>query len=615
MLTKFILPMLTAASLLLGGCSTSTLNSEAETSSLKGVYDTKYYLQLVPVGDLDAYKFETCLVGSLDSCVGALKTNTGEDLLLTIKTLTELSLTEWEKIALLKNHEEYLAYQESLNRRGADIALAAGVSSGVVIGGGAVTIGAKEVTVEMADRAVRVAAEAREAKENVIRKAGEELGASEKITAHLADMSGLQAKVKADQSALQLLQKEKAVEVDKLERLLNELTKFRGGGVIKGKAVDNKTQLASEGKASIMKKLQAAGLSIDEAPKALITAGELGERTTLISDKFLKFVAEEDGAELSAEFYQDVVKSFGVKPNQLSSDLYKKWMSRGGKITEIFESEYFLTKIFEYNRIENALSGTAEAAGGVVRLAPENIDELAHAFEAGDFGFFKNSQEFVESLGHSPRAVGLYGQLGGVDEIMVFHYEETMESLITKAENRIANLDDQMKTLTKGIDQNLEKIVGNVDSIKGGVYALGSKKFQEATKLVEEADKLVRHTKWLRKLAPPAVMVVTAATVFGVGYVVAKDHVRAHADVQDVLAQHDELSTLVTYGSPLLSVEDTYNELVSSVETVLLNFAKWQVLLASSSSESSIVVEKICLPKVSSVEDGLTEADCHALAM
>ena len=198
---------------------------------------------------------------------------------------------------------------------------------------------------------------------------------------------------------------------------------------------------------------------------------------------------------------------------------------------------------------------------------------------------------------------------------MMFHYEETMESLITKAENRIANLDDQMKTLTKGIDQNLEKIVGNVDSIKGGVYALGSKKFQEATKLVEEADKLVRHTKWLRKLAPPAVMVVTAATVFGVGYVVAKDHVRAHADVQDVLAQHDELSTLVTYGSPLFSVEDTYNELVSSVETVLLNFAKWQVLLASSSSESSIVVEKICLPKVSSVEDGLTEADCHALAM
>lgn len=318
MIKNFLLPVFAATSLVLVGCGTSALNKEAgeSSSSLKGVYDGQYYLQLQPAGDTDVYKFEICLMGSLNSqenlagnCVGALKTSTGEDLLLTMKTLSELSLTESEKITLLKNHEEYLAYEQSLKRRVGDAAEALGMSSGIGIGGGIVTIASKNFTNEMAERAVSIAAEIREAKQNA----------------------------------------------------------------------------------------------------------------------------------------------------------------------------------------QNPLQKANAAA------------------------------------------------------------------------------------------------------------------------LIDEAERIVKLTKQAKKLLPPTFMLATAAAVFGVGYLFAKDHISAHVNVQDVLAQHDELSTLIRYGSPLLSVEDTMNESISSVETVLLNFAKWQALVSSYSSDSNVVVEKICLPKASSIQGGSLEADCHTI--
>lgn len=617
---NYLLFVVAAASILLGGCSTSSLlNSEAQESSLKGVSDAKYYLQLRPVEDVRAYKFEICLTDSqgrgddiAGDCVGAIKTNTGDDLLLPIQTISKLSLTESEKTTLLKNHEEYLAYQQSLQSRGHDVAKAAGISAGIIFGGSAVTLATKQIADEMAQRAVGLADSAREGKEEYIRKAAEKAGASDYIQGHLGELKGLLVKVKGEQNALQVLQQEKVVESGRLQSLLDELTEFRGGGVINGKEIDVQTQLASESMASGIKKLQAAGLSIYEFPKGLVTAQELGNRTTLISDKFLKFVAEEVGDKYGDALTDEFL--LGLQPEKFSRDLYEKWISYGGKITEIFESEFYLTKIFEYNKIENALSDTAESAGGGVRLGPENIDELAYAFESGDFRFFKDSQEFVDSAGRSPKAVALYDHLMDVDTVMAFHYEESMEGLIKEAKNNIASFDDRMKTITKSIDLNLDKILGHVSTVRGTIRAsIGGKKFQEATNLVERADKLAKETKWGQKILPPVMIVATVAAMLGVGYVFAKDHVTAYANVQDVLDQHDELSTLVSYGSALLSVDDTINESVSSVETVLLNFAKWLTLVSSYSSESNIVVEKICLPKASSFEDVSPEAECQTI--
>ena len=685
MMKSFLLPILAAASIVLGGCSNSALN-EAQESSLKGVYDAKYYLQLRPVGDLDAYKFEICLVDNLDShCVGALKTNAGDDLLLTIKTLSELSLAESEKIALLKNHEEYLVYQESLRRRGSDAALAAGIASSIVIGGGAVTIASKEVADDMAKRTAELAVELQEAKAEYIRKVGDK--AAENMKPHLLDIQNLLEQVKSDQNAMKALGEQSVAEARKLKGLQDallagpdadgiivryaselqvlqdeltgfkfsqtdivdnvgslwvvenelgkgklilmedlakgRLTKIDNGGSLwvvenelgKGKLI----QMEDLAKAhpthvQITEKLKAAGLGIDGAPKALITAGELGNRTTLLSSKFLKFVAEGIGTVYTEEWHQGLAKALGLQPEKFSLRLYDRWMSHGGgKITEIFESEFFLTKIFEYNKIENALSDTAEAAGDAVRLAPENIDELAHAFEAGDFSFFKNAQEFVDTLGRSPKAMTLYRALKDVDKTRLLQYEAIMKILIKKSQNKLVSFDDQIKTITKSIDDSLGKIVGNIGVVKGKIGAIGDKNFQKIAELIERTDRLVKHTTRGKKFIPPTLMLATAAAVFGVGYVFAKDHVTAHTEVQDVLGQYDELSTLIRYGSPLLSVDDNYNESVSSVETVLLNFAKWQALVSSYSSDSSIVVEQICLPKVSSMEAGVLKAECQTL--
>ena len=358
MLKNVLCPMMASAAVLLGGCGASALstaNHSSGESSLKGVYDTKYYLQLKPehwtqdedslecvfnsqskpVGDLCIYKFEICLVASLGSCVGALKTNTGDDLLLNIKTLSELSLTESEKTTLLKNREEYLAYQQSLKRRTSDIVKAVGISSGVVIGGGGATLATKKITKESADMAVRVS----------------------------------------------------------------------------------------------------------------------------------------------------------TKVNETQQKVLNGWQ----------QAKY---------------------------LALEGIHELS-----------------------------------------------------------------------------------------GKEYAQYAWQRDKATDLVARVNSAVRQAKRNAKFYPPAIMLATAVLVLNVGYLFGKDHVKAHANVQDVLAEHDELSTLINYGSPLLSVEYTYNEPVSSVETVLLNFAKWQALVSSYSSDSSIVVEKICLPKVTVTSSSASlEEDCHTLS-
>ena len=450
MLKNVLCPMMASAALLLGGCGASAFSDSDHSSgesSLKGVYDAEYYLQLRPEGDLGAYKFEICLMGSLNNqenlagdCVGALKTNTGDDLLLTIKDLSELSLTESEKIALLKNREEYLVYEQSLKRRGSDAVTAVGLSTGIVIGGGAATVASQQITGGMADRAVKIAAEALEVKEELIRKAGKKASGSESMIANI--------------------------------------------------------------NALLMDFEEMDGLLLD------------------------KLTAEADDI-------LDTYKSINGLLDKVTADLIA---------------------------LDSLKQRKAEAVGK------------------------------LESLLN----------------------EDAMESLIRKAENNIANLEGQMSIVTKSIDQNLKKVNGNVDVLK---VVVGSKKLQEATKLVDKADKMVRWAKQARKFNPPALMLATAAAVFGVGYVFAKDHVAAYADVQGVLVEHNELSTLLSYGSPLLSVADNFNESVSSVETVLLNFAKWQALVSSYSSDSSVVVDKICLPKASSAEGGVTEADCHTLDM
>lgn len=608
-MTKIQLIVFAGVSIALAGCSTSARDHESQENSLKGVYDSKYSLQLKPADERGHYRFEICLKKRdgtpTKSCVSALRTQTGDDFTLTIKNISEFSLTEYEKTALLKTHEEYLAYQQSLQQRHNDVVMALGVSSGITIGGAWAARTAHHVSQKHQKQAIQFVHKAQSDKTNYLKQSAKRTSTLE--TAWIMEIQDMLTQIKGDQDALKSLSKEKIHQANLLQGLQDELLSYRH----KNLSIHDKHLIGMEESqqsiTKLMTQFQAAGLRIDKAPQALISAQDLGGRTTLLSDKFLKFVLQDLGAESSEDLRRALGQSFGLQPTKINPHLYKKWIADGGQITEIFESDFLLSKIFEYNKIENALFNQTKVMNGPsTRLAPENIHELTQAFEANDFRFFHTSHEFVENLGRSPKAMTLYNELQDLNALIAVHYESTMNDLIEKSQNKIASIDDQAQIIGQRINQLYTDITNKVQ----GMQSSRKKEIHALNSMVTKANRMMNNAQITKKYAPTLVIVMTGAMIVGVIHFFTKEHVEARLNVQDILSQHNELNALISYGSPLLLVDDKVHESVSSVETILINFAKWQALVAP---ESSVVGHTICLPQPNTAQDGATEAMCKTI--
>ena len=619
--------LLAVISLCLGACNSSKESSiETESTTLKGVFDETYILRLTSISGFDAYKFEVCLSAGFgraqpNTCVGALKTNTGEDLLLTMDMIEGMYLTPEQKQHLLERHNEYDAYQQALSNTARNVAAGAGATGGIILGGTGGVYGLHRMKQGATQKLAEVQKSIADQQSKMsVSQAQRNVSDSDR----LEEIKKLITQTQDDQKTLTQLSEESASELAKLKGLEEELAKQKAV-VSKFDGIQVRLGLASLDEVSnsmvdITSKLKAAGLSVDTPPQALVSASELAGRKTLITDKFIAFVIEDVGGEFASEIREAMTVSpglnslairrllrrenigevmalsLGLNPDKIDPELFKRFQASGGKLDEIVDPA-FINKVFAYNKIENALLGK----GANQQFArPQNMEQLAKAFETGDFRFLKSSLEFVQSGGVSPTATSLFTKLQSYKAVMPQNklILTQLESQVKESLNTKMALDDKAKALEETIQKRLaqggEDLAGvsktrGAEFVRQGEEALG--------KLMKEADVLARKIK----IAPKGiagVVVAGVAAAAGVIGITTKTYLEPRQNVKGIMDQYDELEVLLGSSSPLFTSDPSYNAPVQSVEAILYNFAVWQSQEWIDTQDTGIVVREVCLPKI-----------------
>ena len=594
--------LLAVISLTLGACKTTGGFKETGQSSLQGIFDDSHILRLTSVGGFGGvYKFEICLSAGFgraqpNTCIGALKTNTGEDLLLTMDMIEGMYLSPEQKQHLLERHNEYDAYQQALSNTARNVGTGAGATGGIILGGSGGVYGLHRMKQGATQKLAEVQKSIADQQNKMsVSQAQRNVSDSDR----LEEIKKLISQTQDDQKTLTQLSEESAGELAKLKGLEEELAKQKAV-VSKFDGIQARLGLASldevgKSMVDITSKLKAAGLSVDTPPQALASASELAGRKTLITDKFIEFVIEDVGGEFTGEIREAMTASFGLNPDKIDPELFKRFQASGGKLDEIVDPA-FINKVFAYNKIENALLGK----GANQQFArPQNMEQLAKAFETGDFRFLKSSLEFVQSGGVSPTATSLYTKLQSYKAVMPQNklILTQLESQVKESLNRRVALDDKAKALEETIQKRLaqggEDLAGvsktrGAEFVRQGEEALG--------KLMKEADVLARKIK----IAPKGiagVVVAGVAAAAGVVGITTKTYLEPRQNVKGIMDQYDELEVLLGSSSPLFTSDPSYNAPVQSVEAILYNFAVWQSQEWIDTQDTGIVVREVCLPK------------------
>lgn len=607
-------------------------DQQPSQNSLKGVYDSKHVLRLVPTGNYGIFKFEVCQSGGYgralaDTCVDAFKTNVGETLLLTLEAVNNVALTDQQQSDLLGTHKEYLSYQNTLSQRSKLHKINAGGAGGVAIGGGAIGYNIYRRG-QIAQRKLPGAMEE-------LAKAHTQFSPAEVAKtqqARLDELTKLMEQTGANQVNLEKLMQESASELEKLKVIEAEIAKQKG--VLKGMdEVQAKLGLSSlsemAGEATLIKeKFVTLGMSSADAAKPLVSAAELGGRKTLLSSQFIDFVIQDLGLEKTDQVVE-AMNSFGYS-GKVDPALIQKWVAQGGQIDQIVEPQ-FLDKIFTFNKIENALLpqqavGVVDDGlkqGGQVAVTmksqfarPETLEQLTQAFNKGDFRFFTHTFEFIQAGGMSPTAAALHQKLEGFLKLLPQN-QMVLTQLNGEAKGiiaRRAQLAEQAGLLDERIAAELSTISDNSKSLMATHGAAGAKLREEAlTKLSKEADNLAGAIKFVPK-GIAAVVVTAAAAIGGITYVTSGKHLTAKSAAQPIIDRYDELQFLLKADSPLLTTDPIYNAPLAelSVKEVLKNFALWQAISLVDADSTGIVVTSICLPQTSALDNSVVE-DCTSI--
>lgn len=630
--------------LLMMGCKTSRSGGEVPNSSLSGIFDSQHVLRLAPVGYFGVYRFEVCLVevlnGSLsdsDHCVGALKTNSGEDLLLTLEIIEDMSLSEKDKARLQNTHSDYQAYQRSLANRGRDKTLMSAGSAGLVIGGGSLEY-----------KMYRDWKAARTSYPEVLKTIDDKVAAQHSHQSRsLVDQKRIKAlnemvgdMESAQESKMQIssqmdeeLAKLKGIE----EKIAQQKQKLNPYDIVRQKLAGASLDDISKESESIASRFRRAGLSLDLSPGSVAShPADLANRKTLLSDKFLDFLMDSIGLEKTSEM-KDFLISFGYNDQNLDLNLFKKWKDSGGTIREVIEPG-FLEDLFKYNRIENALlpqhptpvAMKSSKGGGflsrflpkgkkakVVAVAadslalPQNMAELTKAFEAGDYRFLKSAVNFIQSGGVPPTALALHQKYVGYQSILpqsklfLTQLEDEAKSTLQK----ISDLEQQVKTVDADLDRRFASLSQESDTLKVNRGAAADALDRKAIdQLKKQADNLMKTIKMGPK-AMAAVAVMVSSAVGGLLYITNASHIQAQEKAQPIIDHYDALQIVMHSSSALLSLDPSVNQLVSgiSVKDVVIGLAQWQAHAWVDSHDTGLVVTKICMPKMTSNGDKLLE--------
>lgn len=607
---------------------------ELSQNSLKGVYDSKYVLRLVPTGNYGIFKFEVCQSGGYgralaDTCVDAFKTNVGQTLLLTLESVSNIALTDQQQSDLLSTHEEYNNYQSTLSQRSKLHKINAGGAGAVAIGGGALGYNIY--------RRGRIAQQKLPGAMEELAKAHQAYNPAQIQKAQADRLEQLRVMLQntsSGQIGLEQLTQESAAELEKLKAIEAEIVKQKD--VLKGmEEVQAKLGLSSLSEMGdeatlIKQKFTTLGMTSADAAQPLVSAAELGGRKTLLSSQFIDFVIQDLGLEKTDQV-MDAMNSFGYASEKVDPGLIKKWLAQGGKIDQIVEPQ-FLEKIFTFNKIENALlpqqavgvvdDGAKQGAKQVALTMksqftrPQNLEQLTQAFNKGDFRFFTHTFEFIQAGGVSPTASALHKKLQGFLKILPKN-QMVLTQLNGEAKGiiaRRAQLAEQAGLLDEKIVANLGQIGEESKALMATHGAAGAKLREEAlTKLSKEADSLAGAIKFVPK-GIAAVVITAAAAIGGITYVTSGKHLSAKNAAQPLIDSYDELQFLLKADSPLLTTDPIYNAPLAelSVKDVLTNFALWQAISWVDAEDTGVVVTSVCLPQTSALDNSVVE-DCTSL--
>lgn len=642
---KIFIMLLTAAALGLGGCKSLHRSDSAPPNTLKGVFDSKYLLRLVPAGSSGIFEFEVCAAegmsggvaegGALEArfCVDAFKTNIQDNLLLTFEAIQAMSLSEEAEQGLLETRQEYQRYQQVVSERARDAVGTGVIGSGLVFGGHA---GAHH----LADAAAKAQQRLPQIQAELVALRTQDAGGDAGLALSMGRLEryrGIEAILKeagADERNYRYLDEEVARGALKLDVIKQAILEQEA----MSKTPIGKLRMASKGSLygmmaeaeAIKQKFAATGLTPEAATKALLSDG--ADIKTLMSQEFIDFLVRDLSIELGESVSPATVMDLAFDPALLDIPRYVRWTIQGGTFDQVIRKEY-MDQLFKFNRIENAftpLHAVRKSSNlGLVKIdftrikdngltRPTNLAELKAAVDQGDFRFLWQSQDFVKTKGVSPTAQAMYTKLRYYEQVLPKNY-----NLIVRLSDEAKRLAAQQDELVGQLYEQKAKAAGRMRQIADDASLLtfrsraGRQSIQElGSQLSKEAAQLARTIR----IAPKglkAIGVFTAALVGGVATLVTAKHVQAEGQAQAVIDGYDQLQVLLENpeSSPLFS-QSQHESLPGgvSVEAFLHSFATWQATSWVDEDNTGVVLTHVCLPKVSAAEDAVVQ-DCHLVKL
>lgn len=535
-------------------------------SRLSGVYDQQIVLRLSEDSShRNNYRFEVCLVDenlqedSLtiweSSCVGAIRSENGENVLLSSEFIQNFDLSADEIEIMKRTHREYNDYLESL-------AAAPLLNSTYTIGGATLLGGAAGV--------------------------GYYKLVTEPDLKKLADLRQNLLKTSNEWALI------KAVSPDVISQL--ETSKTDLIGYVKEvtyKTLNHRLSVSSTDQARHVRDIMDQALSASvssEGASTLLDPQRLIGRDHIYSQKFIDFVSQ-----IQPEFDSAQKVHYALQTPQFYrpkiAHIYREWIARGYTVEEVFD-EVFFEPFMKFSRMESMIHYAVQNIGSshltpswIRHLSamkfPFTVDAIGRSLSKGENHVMLSARDFVAGGGRSSMAQLSIDWMAKYESLM-----KTFPRLNPNHWNASTEFGDELSDL-----RSLKAKWNNRFPI-----------MNDLEKRLNSLSREVRH-KSIRFLAKNILGAMVLVAVSGAGLNalitwVEGDFQAIHTAAQPIIKKYDDLKRLTQQ-----NLTTDHHDRVRSVPQVLEALSVWVSLLHATDLLSQPY--SVCVPQKTDFDESV----------
>ena len=570
-INRLVPAILTTLSLILMSCGGST--DDTHSSQLSGIYDEKILLRLSEdPQNLDMYRLEVCIADDKaphePSCVGAIRSQNGEHVLLSKALIQSIELSDNELETIKNTHSEYQNYLASLTAA-PDLHKLYTIGGGVLIGGGAGVGYYKLVS------------------EPNIKKLAELRGQFQKASKELALAKAVPPDVLAE------LEVTEAGHIPQLQRLSH-------------KTLHHYLSVDSTEQARYVREILDQALEASVPTHSASTLSDpkwLAGRNHIYSQKFIDFVSQ-----VQPEFDSAKKVHYALETPQFYQPeiayIYREWIAKGYAPEQIIDEKFF-EPLMKFSKMESMIYHTVQNIGlshltpswirhqSVVHY-PFHVNSFAKSLSKGETRVLMSAREFFMAGGHSPTAQQSLNWIANYDRLVqVFpslSFKQTAQGISDDLSSEMANL-----KLLKNSGDNRQALISTLES-----------RFK---KLKRELS--TTNIRLLAKNIIGAFVLIAVGSV-GLNALISwqgKDYEVHFAAAQKIIRKYTDLEIALQNG---LSASDL--DRVNSVPEVLEALSVWISVFPDLHDKISADPHSICIPQKTGLTEPFFKVSCQLLS-